>query len=280
MIRRILVPLDISAFAESATARACEIAKAHGGATVTGMAVVDTLDISLQNAPVYAALIPKSKAQTAKMTKDAAGQLEAALKGFRKTCETQGVAHEEVFLHGAPAARILEASLYHDLTVVGQRTFFHFETQKESDGQSLKDILAETPAPVLAVPGPAHARPFETVLIAFDGSHNSVRALREFALFAAPYDFEVIVVTSGDTQEQAHLHADHARTFLVAHGITNVKIDVTEENIIKKVERDYLPWADLIVAGVHTRHSLGDLFVGSLANFLIERGQTPILLGQ
>ncbi|CAN5451632.1 hypothetical protein BH23VER1_BH23VER1_04040 [soil metagenome] len=279
MIKRILVPLDISPFAECATAYACKVAKAHAGATVTGMTVIDIPEILTTNIPVHAVLVSDWDAAAAHMQRDAAAKLATARETFRATCERNRVAHEEFALKGAPAQSILDATFYHDLVVVGQRTYFHFETQgHQADGQSLKDILSSTPAPVLAVPS-SPTRPLDSVLVAYDGSLNAARALRDFATLAAPFDPEVVVLTAGADGEHAAHHLAQAQSYLEAHGFAKLTTVATKAKIIEVVESEYLPWADLIVAGIHSRRHLRDLFVGSFTKFLIGRCQTPLLLG-
>ena len=46
------------------------------------------------------------------------------------------------------------------------------------------------------------------------------------------------------------------------------------------MEEKYLPWADLVVLGVHSKKGLLDFMLGSLSRHLIKVGEKPLLFGQ
>ena len=275
-IQKILVPLDLSPFAASATDRACSIADRHE-AQVDGMVVLDLPEIMGVDIPYHAWMGASALEVSRERTEDAKLRIADALKRFAATCDSRHIAHIESEFQGVPADRILEAASFHDLVVIGLRTHFHFET-RSGPGDSLDKILRSPTAPVLAVPKQDEELDWKKVLIAFDGSPSACRALKEFARFAQPYGFEITILTSADEKDQAEKSVRAAAAYLRAHHLRQIETVVTDGEIRKVIDNDYIEVTDLVVAGIHSRRYVKDLFVGSLTRKLIDYGHTPVFL--
>ena len=274
-IKRILVPLDLSAFTDAATERACRLAKAND-ATVTGMTVLDTPAITGQTLPVQPfQLLDYTQERIESRTEEAQMAVQDALRRFASVCEDAVVSHDQAEYQGIPADQIVEASHFYDLLVMGLRTFFHFETQT-GPGDSLERVLDHTPTPVLALP--KTVKPLCSVLIAFDGSFHSVRALHAFAGIHWPEQVQITLLTSDDSEtHRAHL-LNEAAAYLRSYGFEDIRKEGISKDISKAVDEDYVEKCDLIVAGMHAKKRLRDFFVGSLTKQLIEYGHTALLL--
>jgi len=276
-IKKILVPLDLSPFADAATSCACSIAKAHH-AQVDGMVVLDIPEIMGMNTPFNGWLLPEElKAEKQRYT-EAKQRIGDALAHFAASCEPLGVSHLEAEFQGVPADCILEAAGLHDLVVMGLRT--HFRPGTSGDvSDSLEQILRSPSAPVLAVPH-ADEDPdkWKRVLVAFDGSPNACRALKEFARVAQPYQFEVTVLSACKDQAHGETVVKSAAAYLRAHQIKQIETVVTDGGIHQVIDEEYIDSVDLVVAGIHSKKFLKDFFVGSLARKLIDYGHTPLLL--
>lgn len=275
-IRRILTPLDVSAFAEAATRRSCEVAARHG-AEVTGLVVLDSPGIRSSVAPADVSHWPLVQETVMRATADAAERIRRARDRFAKRCGEGGLVHRESEFEGVPADKILEASVLHDLVVMGLRTFFHFETQK-GPGDSLSKVLGRTVTPVLAVPEADEGQPYRHAVVAWDGSFSAGRAFRDFLGFAAPYDLDITVLTAATDPEQGSLLLREAEAFLQAHGVIRYRTVLADTTSLDELHSRYLAGADLIVAGIHARRFFVDLFVGSFTNRLIENGDAALYL--
>ena len=276
-IQKILVPLDLSAFADAATASACSIAKRHH-AQVEGMVVLDIPEIMGTDIPYSAWMLPSGIDLSKERHDDAKKRIADAMQHFAAACEGRSVSHLEAELQGVPADCILEAASLHDLVVMGLRTFFRTGTCGEV-ADSLEQVLSAPRAPVLAVPKEDYdPESWKKILIAFDGSANSCRSVKEFARFAQPYDFEVTLLTSTKDRAEGEATLTGAATYLRGHQINNIETVVTDGAIHKIIDEDYIEHSDLVVAGIHSRRYIKDLFVGSLTRKLIEYGHTPLLL--
>ncbi len=274
-IQRILVPLDPSEYTEAATSCACEVARTHY-AQLEGLVVLDTPEIRSQIAPVEIAHWPSVVDVVNDALKDAEDVITKTRYDFANHCDAQRVAHAESELEGIPANRILEVSALFDLVVTGLRTFFHFET-REGPGDSLAKVLDRTVAPVLAVPK-GQQTPFKNVLVAYDGSFDSSRALRDFVGFAKPYEFAIKVFSADKDRSQAEALANRAAAYLRAHNFKDVSTATSDKNPIEAIEHDHLKETDLIVSGIHHRKFLKDAFVSSFTNHLIELDNTALFL--
>ncbi len=274
-IKRILVPLDPSIYAEAATKTACRIAKVHGG-SVDGVVVLDANEIKSSIVPAVGPYYPMMVDVVQKRTQHAQGILEDCMAQFASICEEEGVTHSATEWDGIPSQKLLSSSISYDLVVMGLRTFFHFETQGE-DGDCLSEFLDETITPVLAVPSTG-VKSSDRALITFDGSFPSAAALHDFARLVAPFDTEVTVLVADKEEREAKFLLDEAVMYLAAHGIDKVETVNEELPINAILENGYIDDFDLVVTGIHSKRRFKDYFVGSFSKSLIQRGTNPVFL--
>ncbi len=282
MLKRILIPLDSSPYTETAVKLGTAIAKMTG-AELTGMVVLDIPGIEKSIGPVplggmyYAEKLSKAR------EKKALDYIHSLLDTFRTRCEEEGVTHFEAEQQGSPSERILKESIFYDAVIMGLKTFYHFEAG-DKPGDSLDKILAETITPVYGVPASFEIPkvPEEKIkaLIAFDGSIPASRALQRFAQLAVSDLFEVKLVISHDDKEVADYFLTQAEAYLKSHSISIVHKEQTSDSIIHALESRYLEWADIVVAGAHSKKGLFDFLVGSLTRYLIKEDKKPVLIGQ
>jgi nucleotide-binding universal stress UspA family protein len=274
-IQRILVPLDPSPYAQAAVLRACDVAHRHY-AQVTGLAVLDSPEIRRRFAPTEISHWPSIRDNLDTAFQQAEEVIAKTREHFAMTCEAQHVAYIDDELTGVPASVIPETASLYDLIVMGLRTYYHFET-RDADGDSLDRILDRTASPVLAVPATTDS-PFKRVLIAYDGSLPSARALRDFVGFAQPFEFEITVFSCGEDKEQSNALLRRAATYLRAHGINQFETQGFTRAPWDVVREEFLGRTDLVVAGIHSRRFLVDPIVGSFTRSLIQSGRVSLFL--
>ncbi|MFT5465805.1 MAG: nucleotide-binding universal stress UspA family protein [Verrucomicrobiales bacterium] len=272
-IRRILVPLDASTYTDAATELACDVALKHE-AGLEGLAAIDTPSIRREVAPADMMLWPAVIDAIGKAEHDCRASITSAREKFAAVCNSKGATHHETQIEGLPSNLILEVSAVYDLVVMGLRTYFHYE--KHGVGDSLAKVLDRTASPVLAVP--QSVGKLERVLIAYDGSFSAGRALRDFAGFAQPFNFEVTLFTAHENEEQAEQLLARAGACLRAHEIGFQTVTSKKPAMVSVYEDGLIDGADLVVAGIHARKFIKDAFVGSFTNQLIEREDTALFL--
>lgn len=281
MIKRILIPLDPSPYTEAAMDVGCYLAKTHD-AELTGLVVLDTPGIISATGPsgiggsYYAQELEHHREEEAKQ------RIEELLNVFKERCEKCGIAHYEAEFQGNPSEEIVNQSIFYDAVLLGMKTYFHFETS-DKPGDTLSKVLDHTVTPVYAIPKDVYIPHLENkpmrVVIAFDGSLLAARALQHFAQLSMYKKYEIVLITSNKDKETARHHLGQANSLLHSHGLTDVKVVRTDENIIKVIDRDYLEWADAFVVGAHAKKGLIDFMVGSLTKHLIKINKKPVLIG-
>jgi len=274
-LRRILVPLDHSAYSDGATQAACFLAKAHD-ASLTGETVLDSPEIRSSIIPAVGPYYPLMLEAVQAKLDHAERILEQTLASFSKACEEAGVHHLESCYEGMPAQKLLESSIFHDLVVIGLKTSFHFET-RERDPDTLDKLLSRTATPVLAVP-PEGLQRLERAVVAFDGSPGASRALRDFMVAARPFDPSVVLVSAELPDGKTAFLLGQARALVEAHGFSKVETLGSDSPVEEVFSGTLLDEADLVVAGIHSKQFLKDIFVGSFATRLIRSGRTPLFL--
>ncbi len=277
-IRRILLPVDPSVFAEAAADTACLIAKAHR-AQITAVAVLDSDEIRASLIPAIGPYYPMMVEEVQKKIHHADHTLRECLARCAATCDAAGVEHREAEYDGIPAEKLLSSAIFYDLIVTGLETSFHFET-RGTRSESLEHLLDRTATPVLAVPATGLAK-IERVLVAFDGSAPSARALHDFMSLATAFQPEIVLVSAGFPDEQSDFLLGNAELLLRAHGFTRVTRHAGEAEVEEVFDHLLSPeggGADLVVLGIHSGNFLKKLFVGSFAKKLIEKGDSPLFL--
>lgn len=277
MIRRILVPLDPSDNTAAATNRGLEIASSLQ-AILTGLTVVDTEGIKDAAAlPFHLEMLDYPPPAAIKMVEDATAKLDAACDAFLQACRQRNVGSELRRLGGTPADGIVDLARFHDLVVMGLEANFQFVTE-ENSGDTREQVLELSSAPVLLVP-PFETDPIRRALITYDGSPPATRALHAFAEVYPVYEPEVrIVVAHKNKQIGGHL-LDEAQKYLQVHQVEKITTELfAGDSIREAVEDGQLEWAELVVAGIHSKLSFKKVFVGSFTNFLIETGHRSILV--
>ncbi|MDF1657780.1 MAG: universal stress protein [Verrucomicrobiales bacterium] len=274
-IRKILVPLDASIYTDGATETAIRIAKAHG-ASVTGVAVLDSPEIRSSIIPAVGPYYPMMVDAVQEKIEHADQILRDTLIRFSNTCEKAGIEHEETEYEGIPAQKLLESSIFHDLIVLGLETSFHFET-RGGRGDTLDKLIDHTATPVLAVP-PTGAPIPSKVIIAFDGSFGASRAMRDFIPFAASFDPEITLVSAELPAKKSDFLLSSAVSLLESHGFSKVNWNASEMTAEETFTPAFTADADLIVAGIHSRRPIRDMFTGSFTATLIRDHQKPLFL--
>lgn len=275
MIKRILTPLDISPFTTTAVLCSCRLA-GLADAEVTGMVVLDTVGIEKKiQLPFRADLRDYSRETVVESELEAAEKLERVVEEFEARVGEFGVRSRLSKCEGSPFQQILAASCFHDLTVMGCQSFYHFETE-EGPGDTLDKVLKNAVAPVMVVPL-REPDVLKSALVLFDGSPAASRALHAFADFWQ-YERPKVRLLAGDVDQSFGENLlREAEGFLRAHGVDGIETVVEGGSVIRSIESRHLEWSDVVVLGIHSKHVVRDLIVGSVARHLIEHGQRTLL---
>jgi len=275
MIKRILVPLDSSTYTKVAIKYAVLIAKKHD-ATITGMTILDVAEIesSMGSIPLggiyWAEKLEQSKIEKAK------NNWKNIEEYFAKQCVENKVNYTLEEDKGVPSHWILKKAKFHDLVVMGIRTYYELDSPDKS-GDTVKKILSHSEIPMLMVPD--NYVEIKNVVIAFDGSMQATKAVHGFIHLARVLSFNIKLVNSTSDEEYAEFLRANLKKYFEAYGINNVEFIHTEKDIIDIMDSEFYRKNDLFVIGSHSKNAIKEFFIGSLTQYLIDKKDKPIFLG-
>ena len=274
MLKRILVGLDGSDYANSASMAAIQYAKIYE-ATIVGLSIIDAPGIEkhLEGAPAGA--IHYAEKERAHKMADAKTKAEQFLKDLKEKCDAEALRCELLSRTGSPHNIIIEESRSVDLVIVGTKTFFHYETQT-GPGDTLKKILDETAAPVLAVPENMKAP--ENVLLTYDGSVTSAKAIRMRIHLTQKMPFHYIALHVSDDAEKSKALLAGLTKYLGAHDIDAETLNIPGDpgEVILDIAKKLMPVQ--VVMGAYSKSSLREWIFGSTAKALIKDGTIPLFV--
>jgi nucleotide-binding universal stress UspA family protein len=275
MLHHLLVGIDVSTYSTAAVELGIRWAE-HYGAGLVGLGVIDAPTIcKAQPVPLGATAYKVQRDK--RLLADATKKVALALEGFTQQCAKTGVICEVRQEVGAPAERLLSEAQESDLMLLGQQTFFRFETQATPD-DTLSIVVKHSPCPIVAVP--AILAGGQTAIIAYDGSLQATRALHMFEALGLHsfYDLHVVCV---DTQQERATHCvGRALAFLHGHGVTAqahalATSAAPAEVLLEQVHRCD---AGLLVMGAYGRSSLREFFGLSLTRTMLAQSPVPLFL--
>jgi nucleotide-binding universal stress UspA family protein len=275
MIKGILVGIDGSPFSGSALELAIRWARRFD-AMVVGLGVVDEPSIHRAEALPIGATYYKSM-QGKAMFADARKKVERFLESFALRCAKEQVSFTPLEDIGAPAAQIALESQRYDIVLLGKETHFEFETTSQPD-DTLVRVLRKGCRPVVVAP----LKLPETgkVVVAYDGSVQSARALQAFEASGLAKGREVHVVTVADSHLEAARTADRAVQFLSLHNMASrasplESSDQPADTILDEVKRVN---AELLVMGAYGKPTLQEFFLGTVTRLIVSRTTVPVFL--
>ncbi len=278
MIKRILVALDPDDDTPIASRYAVEIAR-HHDAEVTGIACIDLEAIGSSIAGGGIGSMYYAERLRERLTSETRARALDLISQFNTTLATAGVRHRDEIQEGVPFERILEDMKYHDLLVVGRDPHFFYGHPNERT-ETLVRIVKGTSAPVFIV-GNTYL-PIQRVVIAYDRSVASSRAMQRFAQFS-PFgknlEIQVVHVTHDREHEESELLLNLATGYLGAHGFKANGLSLVGDQPKKEILEYAVAFkADLVVAGAHSQRMLHKLAFGSTTESLLEDSPIPLFL--
>ena len=278
MIKKILVALDPDTDTPVATRYAADIARRYDG-SVTGLAVVDmgSIEASGRGGGIGSMYLMEKVQEN--LTAEARDTARRLTDEFEEAMRETGVSFDVHVEEGAPFQRIIEDMKYHDLLVVGRDPHF-FYSHPEKKTKTLVRVVRDMIAPTFVVS--EEYREIRRVLIAYDGSQASARALRRFVHlqpFGTDLTVEIYNVHDEKTREGALLEMRLAQDYMAVHGFevkttSEIGTDATKE-ILDYAQRTE---ADVLVAGAHSVSRFSRLAFGSTTAALLENSPVPLFL--
>jgi nucleotide-binding universal stress UspA family protein len=275
MIKRILVALSGTPYTPSAIRHALELAQAHD-AEVTGVTIVDMKALA-DTGPVPlggASAAHQLSEHRMEITRE---RIEEVIEQFKAACHDAGMVHSVVQESGDPLEELTSLWRYHDLTVIGLRGLFEYGVVHNPDDKIVR-LIARGIRPILAVAEEPHQ--IRRVLIAYNGSIESAKAMKRFVQSRLWPDVELKIASFGFDDEEAEPMLTAAASYCRKHGyepqIENVPA-YPQEGLLKHSHN----WgADLVVMGATSRSKLARLILGETALEAMQHSDVPLYLTQ
>jgi len=274
-MRSLLVALDETPAALGAARFAIALAARHG-ASVTGAAVLDVDYLTAPEARGIGSGHYKAQADIARL-KRAHQRNERLGVELQQWLTAENVAGEFLVLEGDPDAELCEASKIHDLIVIGRDSDFHGNPGGRLT-RTVERLLKDSCRPLIVTPDAT--RRSSCIVIAYDGSAPSARALQLFTLLGLGDRAELHVVAVDPDQAAAERRVQDACTYLARYGYAAAAHPIASQGdpadlvIAKAQSLD----AAMLVMGAHGHRGWKESLLGSFTTRLLARSPTPLFI--
>jgi nucleotide-binding universal stress UspA family protein len=178
---------------------------------------------------------------------------------------------------GRPIDRLLRRGRNADLTVISQ------SSPDQSDGSDYDlpaDLVMGLGRPVLIVPYAGEfASVGERVLVAWNGSRESARAVADALPLMAGAERVTVLMVTHEQEEEAS--AAGTAAYLGRHGISaevkrETPTDIETDDVILSRAADF--GADMIVMGAYGRARLREMILGGATHGILRQMTVPVLM--
>ncbi|HVA15506.1 MAG TPA: universal stress protein [Stellaceae bacterium] len=180
---------------------------------------------------------------------------------YEAECRDRRLDFEWLSFDGDPTESLYHASESCDLVVTGHDTAFHGDVNKPLS-ETLTNLLARTPRPAIVCPD--DLTPSDAMMLAYDASLPSMRAVQMFTLLGIGEGKSIHVASIDTSQELAARRAAGAVGYLRRHGFEALPHPIVSP----------LPPAKILAREVADR-KIGTLVMGAYGH----RGFREFLLG-
>ena len=275
MIRSILVALDDTPGAQNARDLTFAIAR-RTGAAVTATTVLDTPHARDEHEAVPPGAAAFKERRDAARAKRLEEEAEAAFAACAAAAGETPFAR--LRLIEAPGPALIAAGAAHDLVAIGRDATLGLQQSQGGMAPVIGTLLQEGARPLLVVP-PGPMPPEGRVLVAYDGSVPSMRALQLFALLGLAGGAEVRVISIAGQRAEAVPLAEAAAGYLQAHGVSAEPVALESEHPAEMLIAEMTAMrAGLFVMGSYEHSGLRTFFTRSTTRGLLLAAPCPVFV--
>jgi nucleotide-binding universal stress UspA family protein len=279
MVKSILLTIDGSTYSEGVLQYGIELAKKFK-AYLRVLTVVDirffesTIAIGVEG---FAPILPSASYQedSQKLLNEKADEILKKVEEILKSKKVQFSIQKE---SGNPVDVICEKSRLVDLVIMGARGEFERWSDKML-GTTLEATSRLNIKPILVTP--KKYQDIKKILIAYDGSNNSIKALTFGAFFSTVLQADVILLNVKNSDEISKEIIQEAKEYL-----SNYEIPAIEEKIVegepteKIVEVANTTNSNLIIMGAYGHSRIREAILGSTTVQVMRKATMPILMSR
>lgn len=203
---------------------------------------------------------------------------KASRERFIAVCQQAGVEHSVHKDSNVAFQVFVQESIYADMVIIDPKeTFTPYD--EEPPTNFIREVLAATECPVFLVPD---AKPVEKAVLLFDGSPNSVYAIKQFSyVMNSVKGLEIEVLTVTEEGGNKHLPDNRLmKEFMKRHfpaaAFRVIQGKVPEIEIIEALRNDN--GKSLVVLGAYKRGLVSRWFKESMADTLMRNLKNPLFI--
>jgi nucleotide-binding universal stress UspA family protein len=283
MIRSILLALADVPGNLSARNYAFWLAKKKG----SRIHAVALIDIAVFEVPVLGTpdgFMPSVVTPPLKESRTLMNELTEAAKGrlehFSNQCASRGIPCSVEIKTGIPGEIVGRMAIAHDIVIVSRTGYNQVETARETMDSVVAPVIRHSVRPVL-VAGTEFPEEsdIQKVLVAYDGSSHSARALLAAAEIAARPGVECILVTVAQSAESGRELIAPAESFLSHHGVAPIARVVTGSKPSEVIREMVVSGkADLVIMGAYGHSPIREVLFGSTTERVLSHCTTNVIL--
>jgi nucleotide-binding universal stress UspA family protein len=276
MIKSILLATDGSEHAWTAWRYSLDIAHASH-AWIRVLSVVDVRVVRERTAPAMGGFYMNiDPVPTEVIVAELEVRHRRFTKDFLKRTESEGLKAQATLLRGVPAEQICHHDPLVDLIAMGHRGS-RSSTDRFFMGSTAESVVRTSSKPVLIAPEKYVKA--ERILVAYDGSAPSKRALHWAAELASTMNLSLDAVYVGDNPTYAAVTVREASEYLKPYGIRDIHTIHREGRVAKQIlETARDRGAGMIVMGAHGRSRIQEALLGSITEDVLRKMDRPVLM--
>ncbi len=201
---------------------------------------------------------------------------EQVLKRAGEILKKENVPYSLEKENGNPVDVICEKARLVDLVIMGAHGEFARWGEKML-GATVETVARLIIKPILIVP--RSYREIRRILLAYDGSENSSKALTMAAFLASSFQVPLTVLNVNDSREEGEQIVKETREYLQAYRIPEVEEKVVAGDAPQKIVEvsDFIQ-ADMIIMGSFGHSRIREAILGSTTVQVMRKVQIPLLM--
>jgi len=283
MIRSILIALAESPYDASAKNVAFWLARKEGS-HLHALAVIDltAFEMPVLGAPdsFMPSVMSPPLSESQALMDDLMEAAKKRLDIFADQCASRSIPVFTEAVTGIPGEVISRTAIAHDAVIVSRTGYNRFASATETVDAWIAPVLRNSVRPVLVAGAEfREGSDIRNILVAYDGSSHSSRALLAAAELGARPGVQCSLVTVAQAEDQGSEVLKPAEAFLLHHGVTPQKQVIIHSKPADVIcELAASGGFDIVVMGAYGHSPMREMLFGSTTGRILAHCSTNVIL--
>jgi nucleotide-binding universal stress UspA family protein len=283
MIRSVLLALAEAPFDASAKNCAFWMAREEGS-HIHALAIIDiaAFEVPVLGTPdgFMPSVVTPPIRESQSLLNDLMAIARERLDKFTAQCASKGISCSSETKTGIPGEVISRTAVAHDIVVVSRTGYNRVANVQETVDALVAPVIRGSVRPVLVAGSEfKEASDIRNILVAYDGSAHSARALLVAAELAARPEVQCIVVTVSQSEDLGNEILAPAEAFLFHHGVApkkRVVISTKPSDVI--CGQATSAEIDILIMGAYGHSPIREVLFGSTTERILSHCTTNVIL--